>query len=96
MEVTPTKETDEEGNETEDVSEAVAITTDYLSREQEMATGRDNLLDAFDIAKDTLDDRDVKVAYKVIAPNTYTGIITNKAQISEDADEDNSQRWATS
>ena len=42
---------DEEGNETEDVSKAVAITTDYLSKAQEIETGRDNLLEAYDSAK---------------------------------------------
>ncbi|MBP3256219.1 MAG: DUF11 domain-containing protein [Clostridia bacterium] len=78
---------DENGNETDDVSKAVDIITDYLSKEQEMATGRNNLIKAYDNAKDELDYRDVKVAFKVIAPNTYEGIITNKAQISEDKDE---------
>ena len=78
---------DKDGNETDDVSEAVDIVTDYLSKEQETATGRNNLLRAFDISMSTPDYRDVKVAFKVIAPNTYTGIITNKAQISDDKDE---------
>ncbi len=79
---------DENGNETQDVEKAKYIVTDYLSKEQEMATGRDNLLDAFN--PDTMkspDYRDVKVAFKVVAPNTYEDIITNIAEISDDEDE---------
>ncbi len=79
---------DENGNETQNVGQAKYIVTDYLSRDQALQTGRDNLLDAFD--PDTMqspDYRDVKVAFKVIAPNEYSGIITNIAEIAEDEDE---------
>ena len=82
---------DENGNETQNVEEAVKITTDYLSKEQEETEG-ENLLDAYDkelgITSTNPDYRDVKIAFKVIEPNTSDKILTNIAQISEDTDED--------
>ena len=75
---------DKDGNATEDVTKAVSIVTDKLS----MSENKDNLLKAFD--KDTMeepDHKEVKVAFKVIEPNTSDRIIINQAQISEDADE---------
>ena len=77
---------DENGNETTDVTKAVAITTDYLSKEQESQEGS-NLIAAFDSTKTTPDYKEVKVAFKVVALDTYTGIITNIAEISDDSDE---------
>ena len=76
---------DKDGNETENVSEAVSIATDYLSKDQEKTIG-ENLLKAFDGEK--LDYKDVQVAFKVIEPNTSDRIIINKAQISKDTDKD--------
>ena len=76
---------DKDGNETENVSEAVSIVTDYLSKDQEKTVG-ENLLKAFDGEK--LDYKDVQVAFKVIEPNTSDRIIINKAQISKDTDKD--------
>ena len=78
---------DADGNETDDVSKATDVYTDYLSRKQGLETGRNNLLKPFDKTKGTLDYRDVKVAFKVVAPGNYSDIITNKAQISDDSDE---------
>ena len=82
---------DENGNETQDVEEAVKVTTDYLSKEQEETEG-ENLLAAYDkelgITSTNPDYRDVKIAFKVIEPNTSDKILTNIAQISEDTDED--------
>ena len=82
---------DENGNETQNVEEAVKVTTDYLSKEQEETEG-ENLLDAYDkelgITSTNPDYRDVKIAFKVIEPNTSDKILTNIAQISEDTDED--------
>ena len=78
---------DEEGNVTENVSEAKFIQTDYLSKAQDSAE-RLNLLKAFN--EESMlepDHKDVKVNFKVIAPNSYEGIITNIAQISDDSDE---------
>ena len=68
---------DEEGNETDDVTKAVKITTDYLL---------ENLLQAFN--NNELDYADVKVAFKVVEPNSSDRIIINSAQISEDSDDD--------
>lgn len=73
---------------TENEKEAQIIATDYLSKEQETASGRDNLLGEFDASTmSTPNYKDVKVVFKVIAPNTYEGIITNIAEISDDEDE---------
>ena len=76
---------DEDGNETEDVSKAKSIVTDYLSKEQEKTKG-ENLIKAFDKETGELSYKDVKVAFKVIEPSTSDRIIINQAQISEDAD----------
>lgn len=78
---------DKDGNETQDVSKAKFITTDYLSKEQEKTSGT-NLIEAFDSTRTSPDYREVKVAFKVVALNTYQGIITNIAQISDDSDEE--------
>ncbi len=79
---------DANGNETTDASQATTITTDYLSKAQEDATGRNNLLKAFEMTKTTLDYRDVKVAFKVIEPNSSKNTIVNHAQIAEDTGDD--------
>ena len=73
---------DENGNETDDVTKATKLVTDYLSKEN----GKDNLLKAFD--GKNLDYKDVKIAFKVKDPNSNTYIITNHAQISDDTDKD--------
>ena len=82
---------DEEGNITEDVSKAVSVKTDYLSKEQEEEVG-DNLLQAFDkeagISEENPSFRDVKIAFKVVEPNESDRILVNSAQISDDSDED--------
>ncbi len=79
---------DKDGKETTDVKEAVRIMTDYTSR----ANGIEkNLLKAFDPNAGISDTNpahlDVKVAFKVKDPNSNKYVIVNKAQISEDADE---------
>lgn len=82
---------DSEGNETTDVTKAVSIATDYLSKEQEK-TSKGNLLKAFDPNTMTEPDhKDVKVAFKVVESNTSDRIIINKAQISDDSDEDGNE-----
>ena len=77
---------DESGNKTTDVSKAKYITTDYLSKEQEKTSG-ENLIKPFDSTRTSPDFKEVKVAFKVVASNTYDGIITNIAEISDDSDE---------
>ena len=79
---------DAEGNETQEISEAVDIRTDYLSKANETTDG-ENLLQAYN--SETMegpDHKDVRVAFKVTEPNTSDRIIINHAQISEDKDEE--------
>ena len=91
---------DENGEETDDQSKIKYVVTDYLSQNQENATGRNNKIKAFDpnsLVVDNENDRnpdyrDVKLAFKV----TYVAktkeesarIIKNVAQISDDSDDD--------
>ncbi len=90
---------DEEGKlvETENVEEAEVIRTDYLSEAKgtiDEETGKNsNLLEVFD--KETMeepDHRDIKVVFKVsqkdIPEDNDDGIIVNKAQITDDSDDD--------
>ncbi len=76
---------DKDGNKTTNVSEAVKVKTNYLSKEN----GEQNLLKAFDGT--TLDFKDLKIAFKVKDPNSNTTIITNHAQISEDTDKNGNE-----
>ena len=90
---------DENGQETEDVSEAVSIQTDYASKESGEAIMRadssleenPNLLKAFnpdvEIGDNNPDYADVKVAFEVVESNKSDRIIINEAQISDDSDE---------
>lgn len=65
--------------ETKNASEAELIVTDYL---------KDELIKAYDAnTMKTLDYKDVKVAFKVVEPNSSDRIITNYAQITEHKDE---------
>ena len=78
----------EDGTETTEVSEAKTVRTDYLSRDQEIQTKRNNLLKAFNTETMTQPDyRDVKIAFKVTEPNTSDRIIINTAEISKDSDD---------
>lgn len=81
--------------ETEDASEAEVIRTDYLSKDYGDVLGRlygqqnPNLLNSFD--KDTMiepESREVMVEFKVKTSNKAGDVIINKAQITEDKDED--------
>ena len=51
---------DEDGNETTDVNKAKAITTDYLSKEQEKTQGS-NLIQPFDSTRTSPDFKEIKV-----------------------------------
>ena len=79
---------DENGNKTEDKDKAVAIQTDYLSKENEKESG-ENLILAFD--KENISYKDVKVTFTVKEPTTSDKIIINKAQITEDTDKDGNE-----
>ena len=69
---------DENNNETTKVSEAKYVVTDYLSN---------SVIKAYDsTTMDTLDYKDVEVAFKVIAEESTKNEITNYAQISKETD----------
>ena len=83
---------DENGDVTEDITKAASIKTDYLSKEQQDETGRDNLLTKFN--PETMQEpnyRDIKIAFKVTEPNTSDRILINKAQISNDSDKNGNE-----
>ena len=90
---------DKDGNSTTKVSDAVKIKTDYTSKANGEILMKNNdlkenpnLLNAFDkkagITDTNPDYVDVKVAFKVKDPKSNKTVIVNKAQISDDADED--------
>ena len=69
---------DENNNETTKVSEAKYVVTDYLSN---------SVIKAYDsTTMDTLDYKDVEIAFKVIAEESTKNEITNHAQISKETD----------
>ncbi len=72
---------DENGEETQELEEAVKVKTEYLSKDN----STNNLIQAFD--GNMLYYKDIKIAFKVKDPNSNTIIITNHAQISDDTDE---------
>ena len=86
---------DENQKETDDVSKAKYLVTDYLSEDQN-SEERNNLIKAFKKSEglsDTNPDyRDLqiafKVTYKVTDPNEESRILVNVAQISKDSDDD--------
>jgi uncharacterized repeat protein (TIGR01451 family) len=87
---------DENQEETTDVSKAKYLVTDYLSEEQEKATGRNNLLSAYNkeegLTDSNPDYRDVqiafKVTYKITSKDDDDRVLVNIAQISADSDDD--------
>ena len=72
---------DAEGNVTEDVTKAKKITTSYLANQ---------IIDAYQKGNGTevISFKDVKVAFKVIEPNTSNRLVINTAEISKASDED--------
>ena len=83
---------DKNENKTTDLTQAVKVKTDYLSKSKAASRNQDCLLDAFDKATDkTPDYRDVEIAFKVVenkvASKTQRTII-NTAEITKDADKD--------
>lgn len=91
---------DKDGKVTEDVTKAVKITTDFLSKangtesdkidEETGLKTNSNLLHSFNkdkaVSETNPDYKDVKVAFEVIEPNGSDKIIINSAQISDDKD----------
>ncbi len=81
---------DSNGNETTDVSKAVEIRTDYLSKEKAEARQESALLTAFDSEKGNLFYLDVEAVFKVNATSSDS-IITNTAEITKDTDKDGNE-----
>ncbi len=77
---------DEEGNITQDASKATKITTNYLSENNDSTKIIDGYKD--ENGTITLSYQDVKVAFKVIEPNTSNRIVINTAEISKASQED--------
>ena len=79
-----------DGTEAEELEEASYIKTDYLSKDNEV--NNNNLIKPFNPDIMTMPDyKDIKVAFKVIEPNTSDKIIINTAEIAEDADENGNE-----
>ena len=79
---------DENKAQTDDVTKAKYIQTDYLSKNKETKDGA-NLLKAFN--KETMTEPNslyVEVQFRVITPEKSTQIIENKAQIMKHSDKD--------
>ena len=77
-----------DGTETDDVTEAEYIKTDFLSKENEVEEG-DNLIKAFDPETMTMPDyKDLRIAFRVTEPDTSDRVIINTAEITDDSDED--------
>ena len=72
---------DAEGNVTEDTTKAKKITTTYLAND---------IIDSYQKENGTelVSFKDVKVAFKVIEPNTSNRLVINTAEISKASDED--------
>ncbi len=88
---------DKDGNETKDLSQAVTVKTNYLSKERSEERKENNLIEPFnpnaDISnnKDNLnpDYRDIQIAFKVVeqAVKGQQRVIKNIAEITDDEDE---------
>ena len=78
---------DKNGNKTTDLSQAVTVRTQYLSKEKANERNEDCLLDAFN--GKTPDYRDVEIAFKVVETNVKDKtqrVIKNIAEITNDQD----------
>lgn len=82
---------DKNGNETTDLTQAVRVSTDYLSKDASEARGDKCLLKGFDKATDTtLSYMDLQIVFKVSnnkATTTAERTIKNIAEITDDEDE---------
>ena len=72
---------DENGNVTQDATKAKKITTAFLANEIIDSYQKEN-------GVELLSYKDVKVAFKVIEPNTSNRLVINTAEISKASDED--------
>lgn len=79
---------DKNGNETSDLSQAITVKTDYLSKSKSEARGDNSLIAAYDKASGKLDYRDVQIVFKVVESNIpQDRKIKNVAEITDDQDE---------
>ncbi len=79
---------DKNGNETSDLSQAITVKTDYLSKSKSEARGEDNLIVAYDKASGKLDYRDVQIVFKIVESDIKQDRkIKNVAEITDDQDE---------
>ena len=90
-------------SEEKETKSKMTITDETTGEISSPTNVRENLIDPFDSSKAISnkeplnpDYKDIKVAFKVIEPNTSDRIIVNSAQISEDSDDDedsNPEKW---
>ena len=81
---------DKNGNVTSDITQAVSIKTDYLSKSASEARNENCLIKAYDESKGVISYQEVKVVFKVDETpfkNDKTRTIVNTAEISNDEDE---------
>ena len=88
---------DDDGKETTDVTKAVTVKTDYLSKEKSEKRGENNLIKVFDKELELSNEkgnlnpdyRDIKIVFKITEKKIPSDrILINTAEISDDADED--------
>ena len=81
---------DENGEETEDLSKAKIVKTNYLSKEVSEGREEDCLLEGFNQATKEVDYMDLQIVFKVVEDSIdkNTRIIQNIAEITDDEDKD--------
>ena len=81
---------DENGEETEDLSKAKIVKTNYLSKEVSEGREEDCLLEGFNQATKEVDYIDLQIVFKVVEDSIdkNTRIIQNIAEITDDEDKD--------
>ena len=79
---------DRDGNQTENLADAVYLTTDYLSKTKETSEGA-NAIKAFDIGEN-LEYKDVKIQFRVVSSVSGKSLI-NEAQVSKETDENGNE-----
>ena len=78
---------DADKKETDDVSKAVEIRTDYLSMEKAEEREEDTLLTAFNETRNEILAKDVEVVF-IVDTNSFDKAIVNIAEITKNTDED--------
>ncbi len=80
---------DKNGNETSDLSQAVTVKTDYLSKAKSEARNDNCLISAYDKETERLDYKDIQIVFKVVESSIESSDrkIKNIAEIADDEDE---------